>query len=215
MVEATSTVITDTPTGEKIPRKLVALVLCGLGAALSFIFCFNWGYTYFDVVDHYLSVYLLLFLGVFQCFGAGWVYNYGESVATSGSGSTMVLFVGFWGSLILLCFSSTFFYYDQSLIAMAAFWIIQIVCWIVSFVLSKQKAGDWYRETLYYGVYRLGCAISLPSCTNGVKAKWVEPFIMWWGFCIKYFFPFGVTWLLALGLKADLDKAYGGYYWGW
>jgi len=64
-VEATSTVIYDTPAGRIMPRKITALILCVLGALISTVFCSNWGFTYFDVVDHYLSVYLMLLLGIF------------------------------------------------------------------------------------------------------------------------------------------------------
>lgn len=215
MVEATATVITDTPTGAKIPRKLIALILCACGSVFSFIFCFNWGFTYFDVVDHYLSVYLLLLLGVFQCFGAGWVYDFDEAVKHAPKMSVVIIGAAFWGALIPLSFSSVFFYPAQGLWAMLAFWVIQFIAWIVAGLTSGLSCGDFYRNVLMYGVHKLGCAISIPSCTNGKKACWVEPFIFWWGFCIKYFFPFAVTWLLASATAADVAKPYGGYYWGW
>ena len=134
MVEATSTVITDTPTGRKIPRKLIALILCVAGSIFSFLFCFNWGYTYFDVVDHYLGVYLLLLLGVFQCFGAGWVFDFTTAKAKSTNVSVLALGILYWGSLIPLSFISCFGFPDQGLYFMIAFWVIQIVAWIVSFV---------------------------------------------------------------------------------
>lgn len=215
MVEATATVITDTPTGEKIPRKLIALVLCAAGSVFSFAFCFNWGFTYFDVVDHYLSVYLLLLLGIFQCFGAGWMYDIEGVIAASSQGRVITQFVVYWGALIPLAFSSVFFYPSQGLWAMLAFWIIQIVAWIALGATSGLSCGEWYRKQFMGGVYKLGTAISIPSCTNGKKACWVEPFIFWWGFCIKYFFPFAVFWLLASATANDVNSKYGGYHWGW
>jgi len=229
MVEATATVITDTPTGKQIPRKLIALILCSFGALFSFVFCFNWGNTYFDVVDHYLSVYLLLLLGIFQCFGAGWVYCFDDSKQASGAAPTLVLCLGYWGALIPLAFVSVFAFPDKGVYAMLAFWIIQVIAWIASFIMSKQSCGIWYRDTFLYGVYKLGLAISRPSCavwipdgedrdvgrTYHIKAMWVEPFIFYWGFCIKYFFPFAVMWLLAFSFAIDISTPYGDYYWGW
>ena len=53
----------------------MALVLCVGGVAFSVAYCFNWGFTLFDVVDHYLNVYLMLLMGVLECFAAGWVYQ--------------------------------------------------------------------------------------------------------------------------------------------
>ena len=80
MVEATSTVISDTTIGKILPRKLVALILCSAGCCCSFVFCFNWGFTYFDTVDHYLAVYLLLLLGIMQAFGAGWIFDLQKTI---------------------------------------------------------------------------------------------------------------------------------------
>jgi hypothetical protein len=215
MVEATATVITDTPTGAKVPRKLIALILCAAGSVFSFIFCFNWGFTYFDVVDHYLSVYLLLLLGVFQCFGAAWIYDFENACNDSKKSTITVLFVLFWVPLFVLSFLSVFAFPDQGLWAMLAFWIIQVISWIIAGLTSGLGCGDFYRKVMMYGIYKLGTAIAIPSCTNGKKACWVEPFIFWWGFCIKYFFPFAVTWLLASATAADVATPYGGYYWGW
>lgn len=64
MVEATSTVICDTPAGKKYPRMFVAFALCFLGFCCSIPFCTNWGFVLFDSIDHYLCVYLLLLVGI-------------------------------------------------------------------------------------------------------------------------------------------------------
>jgi len=64
LVEAISTVIYDTNFGENIPRKLTALIVCILGFCCSLLFCSSWGFTYFDVVDRYISVYLMFILGI-------------------------------------------------------------------------------------------------------------------------------------------------------
>ena len=63
-IEATSTVICDTAWGGIVPRMFVAFVLCVFGFMGSVPFCTNWGFTLFDVVDHYLCAYLLLMIGV-------------------------------------------------------------------------------------------------------------------------------------------------------
>jgi SNF family Na+-dependent transporter len=63
-IEATSTVICDTAWGGVVPRMFVAFVLCVIGFLGSIPFCFNWGFTLFDVVDHYLCAYLLLLIGI-------------------------------------------------------------------------------------------------------------------------------------------------------
>lgn len=74
-IEATSTVICDTAWGGVVPRMFVAFVLCVIGFLGSIPFCFNWGFTLFDVVDHYLCAYLLLLIGILQAFGCGWFFD--------------------------------------------------------------------------------------------------------------------------------------------
>ena len=81
LMEAASTVLQDSNTFKNTPRKLIALILCLAGAFFSLFFSFNWGFTYFDVVDHFLNVYLMLLLGIMECFGAAWVYGVPEFLA--------------------------------------------------------------------------------------------------------------------------------------
>ena len=75
LIEAATTVIQDTAFAKGKPRYIVALIMCVLGAVLSTIFCSNWGFTYFDVVDHYLANYLMLVVGILQCFGSCWIHK--------------------------------------------------------------------------------------------------------------------------------------------
>lgn len=76
LVEAITTVIHDVKWGKKMPRHISALIVCVAGFCFSNLFASSWGYTYFDVVDRYISVYLMFVLGIMQCFGAGWMFRY-------------------------------------------------------------------------------------------------------------------------------------------
>jgi SNF family Na+-dependent transporter len=84
LLEATSTVMQDSPMFKEMPRKLIALLLCTFGAIGSLVFSYNWGFTYFDVVDHFLNVYLMLLLGILECFGVAWVYGAGNVLSNNG-----------------------------------------------------------------------------------------------------------------------------------
>jgi SNF family Na+-dependent transporter len=75
LVEAVSTVIYDTNWGQQVPRKLTALIVSVISFCLSCLFCTSWGFTYFDVVDRYISVYLMFILGIGQCFSAAWMFG--------------------------------------------------------------------------------------------------------------------------------------------
>jgi len=79
MLEATSTVISDTEWGQTLPKWKIALFLSILGACISTIFCSTWGFTFFDCVDHYLVNYTCLLCGILQCFGACWMFKFGDA----------------------------------------------------------------------------------------------------------------------------------------
>jgi SNF family Na+-dependent transporter len=98
MVEATSTVICDTPSGKHLPRMFVAFVLCFFGFLISIPFCTNWGYVLFDVIDHYLCAYLLIIVGIMQCFGVGWGFDAEETMKKSDGHSKSLKFLtlSFW-----------------------------------------------------------------------------------------------------------------------
>jgi len=239
LVEATSTVVGDTPTGRKMDRKLIALVLCVIGASISTVFCSNWGYTYFDVVDHYLANYLMLLVGILQCFGSCWVWKATEALEASNKSAVWVLGIGYWVNVIVMAVIGSFIdpefmYSDEELaensgrksvpllISLIAFWAIMLVVWIASFVMSKLSAGDWYRKVFLYGATDLAISMSNLSHEPDAKPWWVAPFEFWWSFSMKYFFSWAVTTLLMRYFRNDLPYGsitdfYGGYhgFWQW
>lgn len=217
LVEATSTVIYDTPWGRKTPRKLTALVLCVAGACFSALFTSNAGFTYFDVVDHYLANYLMLLLGVLQCFGAAWVLEAGSVMDRVNKASVLVLALGYWIPCLLIPFIFIFFAPKLAAWSILIFWIIQVIVAIISFVLSKLSFKVWYNKVFLYGVCKLSRAITRLSHDEESSPWWVGLFEAWWGISIKYMIPWAVYNILVLLLKSDIDEKYGGYhmFWQW
>jgi len=78
MVEAASTVIYDTGAGKKVNRMIIALSICLLGLCCLIVFCSNFGQEALDVVDFYLTAYLMVLLGILQCSSVGWVFHVNE-----------------------------------------------------------------------------------------------------------------------------------------
>jgi SNF family Na+-dependent transporter len=135
-LEATSTVFHDTKIGMKTPRKLVALVLCVCGVIFSLVYCFNWGFTMFDVVDHYLNVYLMLLMGVLECLAVGWIYE-AEAIMKKVNKATVIsLFVGYWVTLIVAGILTFTLIPEKFYYGMLAYWLAQIITIIVSWRLS-------------------------------------------------------------------------------
>jgi len=239
LVEATSTVVGDTPTGRKMDRKLIAGILCLIGAAISTVFCSNWGYTYFDVVDHYLANYLMLIVGILQCFGSCWVWKATEAIEASNKAAVWVLGGGYWGAVVILSTLGNFIepsalYTEEELkedetlkgvpllISLIAFWAVMFIFWVASFVMSKLSMGEWYRKVFLYGASDLAISMSNLSHEPDDRPWWVTPFEFWWSFSMKYFFSWAVTTLLMRYFRNDLPygevkQFYGGYhgFWQW
>jgi len=223
MVEAISTVVFDTSWGAKVPRKLTAFGVCITGFFFSLLFCFSWGYTYFDVVDRYIAVYLMFILGMGECFGAAWMFGRAE-LADDGNNRVpiMVLSLTYWIALIVMG-PVTIWVLGWIKIPMVfgviSFWLIVLIAVITSFLLTKDKdVGKWYREVFLYGAYQLGHQVVMRSddCmpSEVVPRWWHGPFIAWWCISIKYFIPWMLWNLMMWNLKLDLspDKVSGTFY---
>ena len=222
MLEATATVMADAAAFREMPRKLLALILCVLGAISSIFFSFNWGFTYFDVVDHYLNVYLMLLIGVLETMGVGWVYEASELMAESPQmkKSILIFALGYWITLPIIGLLS-FFVIPGSLawLGPVLFWLIVIMAGGVSCVVSGLGLKGWFKTVCFSGVRKLSRAMTKLSKEIGQNdiEWWEAPFEIWWGVCIKFWCPFAIFWLLMYSFKNDTEKAYGGYhnFWQW
>jgi len=160
-IEATSTVICDTAWGGVVPRMFVAFVLCVFGFMGSVPFCTNWGFTLFDVVDHYLCAYLLLMIGVLQAFGCGWFFDAAENMAKSAGHRKCILWqsITFWTMLMIIGLVATLT--NAVAAGFISFSLVyMLVCLPIGFKLSGLSAGQWYNDCLVTGVKRISYACS-------------------------------------------------------
>ena len=217
MVEGTVTVICDSSLGAKMNKFTVSLITCLVGMLCSTVFCFNWGFTFFDVIDHYLNVYLVLLMGILQSTSVGW-YHCADDAFLKDKVSTLVLVIIYWAVLIPLAWLAYFaFPEDSAWIGIPIFWGLVILSWIVSCILSvfvkKISFLEWYEDVLLYGVRPMARhMIALQSPMHRVFERIFE---FWWCVSIKYVFPWAMYWLIIMTIKADTDKPYGDYHVGW
>ena len=218
MVEATSTVICDTPSGKKYPRMFVAFFLCVLGFAFSVPFCTNWGFVLFDTIDHYLCVYLLLLVGILQCFGCGWGFDAPDTMEKSDVHRTSlwVLSGSFW--FILIVCGVIFVAAGEVQLGI----LILLVCLLFLSLLPSFFFGrslgfwGWYNDIAMCGVRKLGYSMSMLGRDDPTVRLWYEPlFVFYWGFTIKYLVPCVLWLILCSSVKNDFEKPYGGYDLGW
>ena len=219
MLEACATVMQDSPMFKKWSRKVIALFLVFLGCIGSIFFSFNWGFTFFAVVDNYLNVYLMLVLGVLETMGAAWVYEAADIFAKGRKYkvSLLILAAGYWVAVFAVPIGSVFSDSGSGWVGMPIFWGWLIIVWIVSFIVSKLSFAEWRSNIMFYGVRKLSRAMTKLSKASGdTKIYWWEPvFEYWWGFSIKYFVPFALNFLIFYSLNIDLNEKFGDYHMFW
>jgi len=225
LVEAVSTVIYDTEGGKRMPRKLTALIICVLGWLGSLLFCSSWGFTYFDVVDRYISVYLMFILGMGQCAAAAWFFRATDVFTDERKGSAMVITVVYWvGTLVMGPITIFVFPNGLQWVGIVIFWALMIIAWGVSFGMKPKEynAEMWCKNIFFYGAYELAHMVASRSDENTSKQNkwWTNLFIGWWGFSIKYFIPWCLWTLMMWNFKADITmdkdgRGYGSYHIFW
>jgi len=208
-----------------MPRKLTALIVCGVSYIFSCLFCFSWGFTYFDVADRYIAVYLLFLLGIAECFGAAWMFGFSELMEREENNqrSITLLLISYWGGLAIMGPVTIFMMGENNYIPYSPiwgvifFWVILIMSWVVSFILMKKRnIKEWYSNVLFYGAYQLAveCVKRSDETLSGDSYWWSSLFIGWWSFSIKYFVPFAVWHLMLWNFKQDLTPDVNGRYYG-
>jgi neurotransmitter:Na+ symporter, NSS family len=73
LVEAVNTVISDK--NKNISTKKIALGVCSLAFVLGIIFTTGAGLYFLDIVDHFVTNFGLVLVGIFQCLAVGWAYG--------------------------------------------------------------------------------------------------------------------------------------------
>ena len=126
--------------------------------------------------------------------------------------------IGYWLPLIILGPLTMWAMQGFQIVGLLLFWVIQIIVFIVSWKLSGESCGEWFKIIALCGVRQIGLAMTKLSreyVGKKERESWEIKFAIWWGFSIKFFVPFALWMLICFSLKADLDVPYGGYHPFW
>jgi NSS family neurotransmitter:Na+ symporter len=67
----------------KHTRRKALMITCGMGILISLPFCTNFGWILFDLVEHYVTSYIVIMVGLLQCISVAWMFEYDTTAAVS------------------------------------------------------------------------------------------------------------------------------------
>jgi solute carrier family 6 GABA transporter-like protein 1 len=214
-IEAASTVIYDTPQGRKFSRMIIAFVLCLFCAIWGLLFCADVGYFIADVVDHYVNIYSLQILGIFQCVAVGWIYEVDEIVEQGVSKKALAFFSYSYWILNTICVAIGIGIEGNEWVGLIIFLVGLIPIVLITNAMAAKDdcpAKKFWKLTFFAGVRKISRHMTLLSDENKTENEWWVPiFEVYWNFCIKYFCPTALTWLLVWQLRTDCKDKYGGF----
>ncbi len=73
LVESVNTVFADR--AEKVQLKKIAMYVCSVCFMLGILFTTRAGLYFLDVIDHFITSFGLVLVGIFECLAIGWVYG--------------------------------------------------------------------------------------------------------------------------------------------
>ncbi len=73
LVEAVTTTVEDKT--RKIKREVISFVVCLVGFLGGLIYITGAGIYFIDLVDHFLTHYSLIIVGILECIAVGWIYG--------------------------------------------------------------------------------------------------------------------------------------------
>lgn len=102
LLEGSLTAAADTVYLCKYSKATLAAMMSFIGFLFSIIYCTDAGLNFLDVVDFYIN-FVMLLVGFFETFAAGWIFGLEEQVAEFGKGPVYAYFAANFGSVIIAC----------------------------------------------------------------------------------------------------------------
>lgn len=105
MIEAITTVMGDTQVARRMKwsKEDITKWTCGVSFLIGSLYTFDTGFGWFDIVDHYVNSYCLLFVGFLECVSTGWVYQCDKQAEKVGASSIIIYNISSLLALIIGC----------------------------------------------------------------------------------------------------------------
>jgi solute carrier family 6 GABA transporter-like protein 1 len=217
ILEAPIAVAMDFASIGRQPKWIVRGAFAIVAYLVSLVYATDAGLNFLDVVDFYVN-FVFLIIGLFETFGAGWMYGIDKQVDSLGAGPVYAWIFTNFGSVIVAC--CIWFGQDISKGPAGNGFIALFVIFFAGLGLTlgllnnkmKQEPGKWTWSTIMYEL-TLSNVMELRERLEAVVG-WMP----WaWAFLIKNFIPH-VLLILFVNLAASELKPgepqfgnYGGY----
>lgn len=178
---------------------------------LSCLFTTNWGWVLFDLVEHYISSYIITAVGLCQCISVGWLFERAPTAARSPAHakSMRTLALMYWFPVVILNFYANFGFPQVKNFGIVIIFITTLIAFAASWCVSKLSFIEWYHEILQCGTDKISMSITSLSNANGSRSFWMLPFEAYFGILIKFVNPCCLIFLLCEALATDLAEPYG------
>ena len=101
-LEGCLTVVADTKLFRGVDRKKSSFVLAFGAFLLSLVYATDAGLIFLDTIDYYIN-FVMLLVGGFECFAAGWVYKIENQIENLGASIVFGHMATYFGSIIVGC----------------------------------------------------------------------------------------------------------------
>ena len=206
-------VVTNIVDEFKTNRTGAAFFVCFTGAILSLFFTSNFGWILFDLVDHYISSYVVIGAALMQCVAVGWIFERDTTARMSEhhAKSLKWLAIAYWFPMVTLSFYANFAFAERFEIGIILITVTSFISLFISFwvVKGKFKSLSWYHEIMLCGVDKISMSITnLSNGESGERSSWMLVFEGYFGIMIKYVNPAALTFMLFMNLSKDLTEPY-------
>jgi hypothetical protein len=239
-LEGTLTVLAETKLFYKAGRKKTAFVLATVAFLFSLMYATDAGLIFLDTIDYNISKsqcvlciamsykyltcfwvhidFVMLLVGGFECFSAGWIYNIEEQIESIGAAIVFGHIGAFFGAVILACclwfgLANDSIALWSGFVGLVGFYVLGMM-FVVLMMNQRMKAypGRWTWKSMTYELMFKNIA-DLQSDLSAVVGY--LPFT--WALLVKFFIPPVV--LILFGLACDAENPNGtkvfGHYEGY
>jgi hypothetical protein len=214
-LEAISTVVSDTIFFKDTAKWKISLGLCTIGFLLSLMYATDAGLNFLDVIDFYIN-FVMILVGFFECFAAGWVYGIEKTIQKCGHVATYSYMVANFAAVFLAC--GIWFGVDPDA---GAVWagFVALFLWYFVFVAIALGALNAHIKTSGADFTESLWALTFENIFD-LKER-IEPVCRWipgvWCILIKQFLPQVLIILFINLARSETDAGvpifgnYGGY----